>query len=86
MEDTEVKRRIKGMLVERLFLDVEPDSIADDTSIMDEFDIDSVRLFEVVVGTEEVFDISFEDDDFSIEMFKDVNAIADTVKSKLSSD
>ncbi len=78
----ELKSQIKEMIVERLFLDVDPADITDDENLMETHDIDSVRLFEIVVGLEEVFDVSFEDADFTVETFSSVNSIAEYVTSK----
>ena len=82
-EDKSIEDKLKEMLVERLFLSVTPDEIADDDPLMEKFEIDSVRLFEIVIGLEEVFDISLEDDEFSVERFETVKAIADLVREKL---
>ncbi|HCU37858.1 MAG TPA: hypothetical protein DGT21_21205 [Armatimonadetes bacterium] len=78
----ELKSQIKEMIVERLFLDVDPADITDDENLMETHDVDSVRLFEIVVGLEEVFDVSFEDADFTVETFSTVNSIAEYVTSK----
>ena len=83
-EDKSIEDRLKEMIVERLFLSVTPDEIADDDRLMEKFEIDSVRLFEIVIGLEEVFDISLEDDEFSVERFETVKAIADLVREKLA--
>ena len=85
-DDQRIEDQLKGMIVERLFLGVEPSAIADDDILMDKFEIDSVRLFEIVIGLEEIFDISLEDDEFSIERFESVKAIADLVRTKLEGD
>jgi len=82
-EDKSIEDKLKEMIVERLFLSVTPDEIADDDPLMEKFEIDSVRLFEIVIGLEEVFDISLEDDEFSVERFETVKAIADLVREKL---
>jgi len=84
-DDKRTEDQLKEMIVERLFLSVEPSEIADGDVLMDKFEIDSVRLFEIVIGLEEVFDISLEDDEFSIERFESVKAIADLVREKLGS-
>ena len=81
-DDTRIEDQLKQMIVERLFLDVTPADIADGDMLMDKFEIDSVRLFEIVIGLEEIFDISLEDDEFSIERFESVKAIADLVRDK----
>ena len=83
-DETRVEDQLKAMIVERLFLTVAPDEIADDDMLMEKFEIDSVRLFEIVIGLEEIFDISLEDDEFSIERFESVKAIADLVREKTS--
>jgi acyl carrier protein len=81
-EAAELKPQIKQMIVERLFLEVEPEQISDEENLMEAYDIDSVNLFEIVVGLEEVFDVSLEDADFSLETFSTVNNIADYILQK----
>lgn len=81
--DRSVEDALKEMIVERLFLSVEPAAIGSEDNLMESFEIDSVRLLEIVVGLEEIFDISLEDDEFSIERFESVKAIADLVREKL---
>ncbi len=82
MADAELKQQIKEMIVERLFLDVDPAQIADDENLMESYEIDSVNLFEIVVGMEEQFGISFEDDDFTVDLFATVNSLAEFVDQK----
>lgn len=82
--DSELKQQIKDMIVERLFLKVEAVAIPDDGNLMDLYNIDSVNLFEIVVGLEEDFGVSLEDTDFSTETFSTVDNIADFVAQKRS--
>ena len=84
MSDRQLKQQIKEMIVERLFLDADPNAIADDENLMENYEIDSVNLFEIVVGLEEQFEISFEDEDFSVDLFANVNSLADYVERKRS--
>ena len=81
-EGQDVKKRIKHMLVDRLMLDIQPEEIDDDENLTEAYDLDSVRLFELVIGTEEEFGISFEDDEFSIEKFSTVNNISRVIREK----
>jgi len=74
---------LKEMIVERLFLKVEPAAIGNEDKLMETYEVDSVRLLEIVVGLEEVFGVSLEDDEFSIERFETVKAIAGLVREKL---
>ncbi len=70
------------MIVERLFLPVEPQNIADDAPLMETYDIDSVALFELVVGLESEFGISMEDMEFSPATFETVNSMAALIEEK----
>jgi len=80
----ELKPKLKEMIVERLFLNVAPEDIKDDEPLMETHNIDSVALFEVVVGLEEDFEVSMEDDEFSLDLFENVNSIAEFVQKKLA--
>ena len=83
-DDQGLKQQLKDMIVERLFLDADPAAIGDDENLMENYDIDSVNLFEIVVGLEESFEISFEDDDFSVDLFATVDSLAAFVEAKRS--
>ena len=78
----QLKSQIKKMIVERLFLNVAPEEIADDAPLMETYDIDSVALFELVVGLEDEFGVVMDDVDFQIDTFRTVNSIAEFVQSK----
>ncbi len=88
MADThDTRSQLKDMIVERLFLTVGADEIGDEEDLRDKFDLDSIKIFEIVIGLEEVFGISFEgDEDFSIEKFTSVNAILDVMQEKQEGD
>jgi acyl carrier protein len=78
----DLKAQLKKMIVERLFLKVKPEDIGDDENLMDEYNIDSVNLFEVIVGLEDEFGITLEEEDFNLETFSTVNNIAAFVEKK----
>jgi acyl carrier protein len=84
LSDAEIRQKIKEMIVERLFLDVAPADIGDDESLPEKYNIDSVNLFEIVVGLEEVFGITLADEELSVEAFSTVAKIAEVVARKLS--
>lgn len=82
MTDEPIEEQLKQLIVERLFLKIKPDDIGDDDSLIDDHGIDSVQVLEIVVGLEEEYGISFEDEDFDIEVFKTVKSIADFVRQR----
>jgi len=78
----DLKLQIKKMIVERLFLNVTPGEIEDDAALMETYGIDSVALFELVVGLEDEFAVAMEDADFQVSTFQSVDSIAVFVESK----
>ena len=78
----ELKSQIKRMIVERLFLDVLPSDIHDSAPLMETYGVDSVALFELVIGLEDEFGVAMEDVEFNIDAFRDVNSIAAFVQEK----
>ena len=78
-----IEDALREMMVERLFLKIAPADIDLDANLMETYGIDSVQVSELVVGTEAVFDISFEDDDFDPTQFDTLAHIAQLVRSKL---
>ncbi len=84
MASEAMKAEIKDLLVERLFLRVKSEDISDTAPLLESLGIDSVALFELVVGLEDVYGITFEEDEFRLSLFKDVESIADFVEQKQS--
>ena len=79
----DLEDRIREILVERLFLKVAPQDIAADAPLMETLGVDSVGLLEIVVGLEEVFGVTFEEDEeFDMAQFKTVGSIAEYVRRK----
>lgn len=71
------------MIVERLFMKIGPDELEDEKSLIEDYGVDSVSLLELVVGLEEEFGVSVEDEDFSVEHFETVSALASFVRDKM---
>jgi len=82
MQEKPIEQTVRELLVERLFLQVKPDDIAEDAPLMETLGVDSIQIFEIVVGLEETYGLSFKDDEFNIEVFQTVKSIADFVRRK----
>jgi len=82
MSDERIEDQLKELIVERLFLKIEPKDIGDEDNLMEDHGIDSVQVLEIVVGLEEEYGVSFEDEDFDIEVFQTVKSISDFVREK----
>ncbi len=74
--------QLKEMVVQRLFMKVDPADIDENKSLIDEYDVDSVSLLELVVGIEELFGVRIEDQDFRIEHFETITALTSFIKSR----
>lgn len=83
MENATIEKKLKEMIVGRLFLNVTPDQVITDASLIEAYGVDSVCLLELVVGLEETFGIMIEDGDFNLCNFISVAALRDFVKDRL---
>lgn len=83
MDNAAIEARLKTMIVDRLFLKVQPEEIDINVSLMDAYGVDSVSLLELVVGLEEAFGIQLEDGDFDVRHFATVAALRDFVAARL---
>ena len=75
--------QLKELIVERLFLDMAPEEIDEDTELS-EYGVDSFLLLELIVALEEVFNVKFEQSDITADVLKSVSSLAALVKSKLA--
>ena len=81
--DTELKSRIKRLIVERLKLETDPEEIADDQPLFGEgLGLDSIDALELVLGLEQEFGVKIEDEEVGGEALASVNALADFVREK----
>ncbi len=83
MTEKSIEDALREMMVERLFLKLKPEEIDVNAKLAEAYGIDSVQVSELVVGTEAVFGITFEDDDFDPSRFDTVAHIAELVRGKL---
>ncbi|MGI6494649.1 MAG: acyl carrier protein [Kiritimatiellia bacterium] len=83
MNPEDIDIQLKEMIVDRLFLKLDPYELRSDASLIDEYGVDSVCLLELVVGLEEAFGIVVEDGDFQIANFETVDALSAFVQSRL---
>ena len=64
MTEENLPLQLKELIVERLFLDIDPNSIEDQVELS-EYGIDSFLLLELVVAMEEAFAVHFEPSDIT---------------------
>jgi acyl carrier protein len=83
MEKENLAPRVKELIVRRLKLDVDPDSIQDDAPLFGEgLGLDSIDALELVLGLEQEFGIKVEDEEVGVKAFASVNALVDFIEQK----
>ena len=72
---------LKELIVERLFLDIEPKDIDDQTELV-EYGVDSFLLLELIVAMEEIFGVKFEQADINSETLRSVSTLTQLIREK----
>jgi acyl carrier protein len=81
--DTELRERLKRLIVERLKLEVEPSEIGDCDPLFGEgLGLDSIDALELVLGLEQEFGVRIEDEEVGGEALASVASLADFVREK----
>ncbi|NOY79385.1 MAG: acyl carrier protein [Kiritimatiellaeota bacterium] len=76
-----IQEALKELIVDRLFLDIEPSEIDTDTPLA-EYGVDSFLLLELIVALEELYDIKFEESDITAETLKSVASLTELIQTK----
>lgn len=87
MSETELHRRIKHAIIERLELDVDPDSFGADSALFAPLaagglDLDSLAAIEIVVGLSKEFGLQL--DEVPKEAFHSVRTLARFIQPQLA--
>ena len=81
----ELAARVKGLIVRRLKLEIDPASIQDDAPLFGEgLGLDSIDALELVLGLEQEFGIKVQDEEVGVKAFASVNALCDFIEQKKS--
>jgi len=81
MSHAEIDPQLKQLIVERLFLELEPDRIDSETALAD-YGVDSFLLVELIVAMEEMFQVQFEQADINAESLFSVAALRELIRRK----
>ncbi|MFC1460886.1 acyl carrier protein [Verrucomicrobiota bacterium] len=84
MADETIQDRIKLVLTRDAMVQMKPDEIESTASLINDIGLDSIQVLEFVVGLEEEFGISLEDEELSVELFENVNSIAQFIERKIA--
>jgi len=84
MSDSDLKARIKTMMVESLMLKISPEEIGDDTPLFspEGLALDSIDALELAVSIEKKFGVATPSAEVAREAFVSVNTIAAYITAK----
>ncbi len=77
-----IKQELKKIIANSVGENLNYDSLTDDYQLVGNI-LDSMAVTNLILGIEEYFDLTFDDDDLSIESFETVQSLAQLVKKKL---
>ena len=81
---SDIRDRLKRVIVESLRLEQTPESIPDDR-LREELDIDSVASLELLIWVENEFDITIDDNDLNVGLVDSLNTLEAYVNERLGS-
>lgn len=80
--DSQLVKEIKSIIVNSIGGEVAADSMPDDFALAGNV-LDSMAVTNLILALEEYFDISFDDEDLSVEHFESVASLTVLVERKL---
>lgn len=83
LSDSELKQRIKSVLVESLMLKMAPEEITDEVGLFDPagLGLDSIDALELAVAMEKHFGASVPNAEVARQAFRNVNSLAEHVRA-----
>jgi acyl carrier protein len=79
MTDTDIQSRVKEILQKVVFKAVSVDNVTPDTRLLEDLDVDSARLVDLVLNLEDEFSIRIEDGQIEkLKTFQDVITLVRT--------
>lgn len=77
---------IKGIIIERVELDLSVEEIGDnDYLLTGGLNLESIMILEIIISLEDIYNITFEEEEMTPEQFSSVVCIANSVREKLDS-
>ena len=78
----ETLRGLKELILEITQLKMSPDQIGDTANLFNDCGIDSTSVVDLVVGLEEKFGVTVEDDELDVSLFENISTLAAFIEAK----
>lgn len=80
-----LEHRVKQVIINKLSLKIQPEEIDNQNELFGGgLGLNSIATIEIIVGLEEEFDIQVPDEDLRVELFDNVQTMADYVSERLA--
>lgn len=78
-----IKEKIRTILSEQIVPDLAPTDLTDNISLLNDIQLDSIQLLQLISCLERVFDIQFSGEDLVLDLFDTVESIAKLIIEKI---
>ena len=82
MTDATIQDRIKKLICDGLVVGVSFDDLNGNSSLINDLQLDSIQMIELITKLEGEFSIELEDEDFDFEVFSTIDSLANFVNEK----
>jgi acyl carrier protein len=79
---SEILTKLKELVIEVTQLKIAPEAISDTANLFNDCGLDSTSVVDLVVGLEQHFDITVDDDELDVKLFQDLSKLAEFVEAK----
>lgn len=79
----EILAALKELVIEVMQLKIAPEAISDTANLFDDCGLDSTSVIDLIVGLEQKFGISIDDDELDVKLFQDLSKLTEFVEAKL---
>ena len=82
----ETLRGLKELILEITQLKMSPDQISDTANLFNDCGVDSTSVVDLVVGLEERFGVTVEDDELDVSLFENISTLATFIEARQAAD
>ncbi len=82
MSDNAIQDRIKKLICDGLVVGVVYDDLKGESSLINDLQLDSIQMIELITKLEGEFSIELDDEDFDFEVFSTIDSLTKFVEEK----
>ena len=83
MQKEEIKNKLMEVIDENL-PNIDSEKVDVTAEFVEEYDINSIQLIQLIVAAEEKFDVSFDDRELALNKYNSFDDVIDTIENKVN--